>query len=191
MYDVMQLQNSSLSNSLLIKRSQWSSVTHDIRSLTTAQFQDAAKELAAGQPTKDPVVRRLLRNITAIGIQVPGLFFQKLWLRGEIRGLLIREGMPAFWLTINPSDLQNPLVLMLAGAPYSTDMATSAIRKIIATSDPMAVARFFHTTCKAILDGLLGSKPGETGILSDISNYFGVVESNGRGMLHLHALVWA
>jgi hypothetical protein len=99
--------------------------------------------------------------------------------------------MPAFWLTINPSNLQNPLVLMLAGAPYSTNIATSAVHKIIATSDPVAVARFFHTTCKAILDGLLGSKPGETGILSDISNYFGVVESNGHGMLHLHALVWA
>jgi hypothetical protein len=191
MYDVIQLRNSTLGNSLLIKRSQWSSVTRDIRSLTAAQFQDAAKELAAGQPTKDPVVRRLLRNITAIGIQVPGSFFQKLRLRGEIRGLLIREGMPAFWLTINPSDLQNPLVLLLAGAPYSTDTATSAVRQIIATSDPVAVARFFHTTCKAILDGLLGSKPAETGILGDISNYFGVVESNGRGMLHLHALVWA
>jgi hypothetical protein len=99
--------------------------------------------------------------------------------------------MPAFWLTINPSDLQNPLILMLTGAPYSTNIATSAVRKIIATSDPMAVAQFFHTTCKAILDGLLDSKPGETRILSDISNYFGVIESNGRGMLHLHALVWA
>jgi hypothetical protein len=99
--------------------------------------------------------------------------------------------MPAFWLTINPSNLQNPLILILAGALYSTDMATSAIYKIIATSNPVAVAQFFHTTCKAILDGLLGSKPGETRILSDISNYFRVVESNGHGMLHLHALVWA
>jgi hypothetical protein len=27
--------------------------------------------------------------------------------------------MPAFWLTINPADLQNPLVLILAGALYS------------------------------------------------------------------------
>lgn len=45
------------------------------------------------------------------------------------------------------------------------------VRETVATSDPVAVARFFHYTCKAILDGLLGSKPGETGILGDISNY--------------------
>lgn len=54
----------------------------------------------------------------------------------------------------------------------------------------MAVARFFHYTCKGVLDGLFSSKPAEVGILGDISNYFGVVESNGRGMLYLHALVW-
>ena len=41
-----------------------------------------------------------------------------------------------------------------------------------------------------MLDGLLGSKSTEGGILGDTSNYFGVVESNGRGMLHLHTLVW-
>jgi hypothetical protein len=35
-------------------------------------------------------------------------------MRAEIRGLLVREGMPAFWMTINPSDLQNPLVLIRA-----------------------------------------------------------------------------
>jgi len=31
---------------------------------------------------------------------------------------------------------------------------------------------------------------GHVGILGDVSNHYGVVETNGRGMLHLHALVW-
>jgi hypothetical protein len=108
----------------------------------------------------------------------------------EIRGLLVREEMPAFWMTINPSDLQNPLVLIFAGDQHSSDTfptAVPAIHHIVARSDPVAVARFFHSTCKAVLDGLLGSKPNNFGIFGDVSNYFGVVESNGRGMLHLHA----
>jgi hypothetical protein len=96
MYDVIQLRNSSLGNNRLIKPSHWISVTCDINSLTTLQLQDAAKELAAGQSVNDPIIRRLLKNITAIGIQVPGSFFQKLQVSAEIRGLLIREGMPAF-----------------------------------------------------------------------------------------------
>jgi hypothetical protein len=37
-------------------------------------------------------------------------------MRAEIRALLICEGMPAFWMTINLSDLQNLLVLLFAGA---------------------------------------------------------------------------
>ncbi|OJJ51894.1 hypothetical protein ASPSYDRAFT_165466, partial [Aspergillus sydowii CBS 593.65] len=96
----------------------------------------------------DPLIRRLLKNITSIGIHVPGSFYQKLQMRGEIRGSLVREGMPAFWLTVNPSDLQNPLVLTLAGVPLSDSMSTltSDFRRNIVTSDPVAVARFFHCT---------------------------------------------
>jgi hypothetical protein len=193
LYDVIQLRNSCLGNSLLIKRSQWSSITQDLNSLNVDRLQKATEELATNKVTTDPLVRRLLKNITAIGVQVPGSYFQKLQLRAEIRGLLVREGMPAFWLTINPSDLQNPLVLVLAGVHYpmgSSANLPSTVRQVTATSDPVAVARFFNYTCKAVLDGLLGSKPDDMGILGDVSNHFGIVESNGRGMLHLHALVW-
>ncbi|KAL5335625.1 hypothetical protein BJX70DRAFT_311391 [Aspergillus crustosus] len=97
-------------------------------------------------------------------------------------------------MTINPSDLQNPLVLLLARIQYSSDSfqtATPTFQQTIATSNPVAVTRFVHYTCRAMLDGLLRSKPGEPRILSDVSNYFGVVESNGRGMHHLHALIWS
>ena len=71
--------------------------------------------------------------------------------------------MPAFWLTINPSDLQNPFVLRLAGVKCPEGMlptAAAAIRNATATSNPVAVAQFFHHTCKAIFDGLLCSYTG-------------------------------
>ncbi|KAJ6102597.1 hypothetical protein N7486_005024 [Penicillium sp. IBT 16267x] len=152
LYDVIQLRNSCLGNSLLIKRSQWTSVIRDLNSLSSDRLRKAAEELA---------------------------------MRAEIRGLLVREGMPVFWLIINLSDLQNPLCLTDGSTSVS-----SAIRCATVTSDPVAVARFFHCICRAVLDGLLGSKPAEMGILGDVSNYFRVIESNGRAMLHLHTLVW-
>lgn len=37
---------------------------------------------------------------------------------------------------------------------------------------------------------LLATGSEETGIFGDASNHFGVVETNGRGMLHLHTLIW-
>ncbi|KAI7970124.1 hypothetical protein EIK77_000334 [Talaromyces pinophilus] len=91
--------------------------------------------------------------------------------------------MPAFWITINPSDLRNPLVLVLAGVEYSGDIfttANAAIREAAATSNPVAVAEFFHHICKAILDGLFATNTGRIGILGDLSNHFAVVETNGR-----------
>jgi Helitron helicase-like domain at N-terminus len=85
------------------------------------------------------------------------------------------------------------LVLILAGVEYSGDAlasANAAIREAVATSNPVAVAEFFHRVCKAVLEGLFATKIDDLGIVGDVSNYFGVVETNDRGMLHLHGLVW-
>jgi hypothetical protein len=106
---------------------------------------------------------------------------------------MVRFGMPAFWITINPSDLRSPLVIILAGVEYSDDIlsaSNSAIRGATATSNLVAVASFFHYICTAVLEGLFASGRHHTGILGDVSNHYGVVETNGRGMLHLHAMVW-
>jgi hypothetical protein len=194
LYDVIQLRKSAMGNAFLIKRQNWQSTINDIDSLTVPQLQDAAKIVATGQRIDDPIIRRLLRNIQPIGMQVPGSFAQKLRMRSEIRGLITRYGMPAFWITINPSDLRNPLVLILAGVEYSGDnlaTANAAIREATAVSNPVAVAEFFHHVCKAILEGLFATNTGRIGILGDLPNHFAVVEANGRGMLHLHGLARA
>jgi hypothetical protein len=97
--------------------------------------------------------------------------------------------MPAFWININPSDLRNPLVLILAGIEYSgghTTTANGAIREAAATSNLVAVAEFFHHVCRTILDGLFATNTGQIGDLGNLFNHFAVVETNVRGMLHLH-----
>lgn len=193
LYDVIQLRRSSLGNTLLVKRQNWRSAKDDIASLTVKQLQDAATAVSNGQLINDPTVRRLQRELTSIGMLVPESFSQKLMMRSYIKGLIVRYGMPAIWITINPSDLRNPLVLILAGIEIPEDVlstANAAIRHATATSNPVAVAKFFNHTCKAIFDGLFRSGTGQIGILGQVSNHFGVVETNGRGMLHFHALVW-
>src|SRR6267378_1932906 len=193
LYDVIQLRRSSLANSILIKRQHWRSTIKDISLLTVDQLLNAAKALAAGGKIEDPRVKRLQKNLISIAKHVPGSFAQKLVMRSNIRGIIVRYGMPGFWITINPSDLRNPLVVILAGVEYSGDIfaaANAAIRHAAATSNPVAVAEFFHHVCKAVLEGLLATASEQMGILGDVSNHFGVVETNGRGMLHLHTLVW-
>src|SRR5438045_337225 len=193
LYDVLQLRASTLGNTLLVKRQDWMSTKEDITSLTVDQLQDAAKSVANGQSIDNPIIQRLQRDLTTIGMRVPESFSQKLKMRSKIRGLITRYGMPAFWMTINPSDLRNPLVLILAGVEcpeHILSRTNAAIRHATATSNPVAVAQFFNHICKGIFKSLLRSHTGEIGILGEVENYFGVVETNGRGMLHLHALIW-
>lgn len=59
-------------------------------------------------------------------------------MRSEIRGIIVRYGMPAFWITINTSDLRNPSVIILAAAEYTGGILSTAnavIRETIATSN--------------------------------------------------------
>lgn len=114
-------------------------------------------------------------------------------MRTEIKGLIVRGTIPAIWATINPSDLRNPLVLILAGIEIPTDSlftAIAATRHTTANSNPVAVAQFFNHMYKAIFGGLIQYGTGQIGILEQVANHYGVVETNGRGMLHLHVLIW-
>jgi hypothetical protein len=190
LYDVLQLRKSSLGHKILVKRQNWKTTKDDVASLTVERLQNAAKAIAHGQPINDPTILKLLRNLTTIGTPVPQSFSQKLTMRSKIRGLIVRGGMPAIWITGNPSDLRNPLVLLLAGVEIAPPAANAAMRHAIATSNPVAVAQFFHHTCKGIFDGLLRSHTGQAGIFGQVSNHFAVVETNGRGMLHFHGLIW-
>ncbi|KAJ5664585.1 hypothetical protein N7507_005316 [Penicillium longicatenatum] len=181
------------SRRLVLRRRHWSTTTGDISSLTEDRLHSALKDLEIHHEIKDLALSRLLHVMKAIALRVPGSFAQKLRMRSEIRGLIVRFGMLACWITINPSDLRSPLVIILAGVEYSDDIlsaSNSAIRGATATSNPVAVASFFHSVCIAVLDGLFASGRDRTGILGDVSNHYGVIETNGRGMLHLHAMVW-
>src|SRR5579871_2826950 len=114
-------------------------------------------------------------------------------MRLHIRALFIEYGPAAFWLTINPSDLRDPLVVKLAGIILPNDgfeRANAAFRRKTANMNPAAIAVFFHKVCTGILEALISPSEGAMGIFGQVSTYFGVVETNGRGMLHLHCLVW-
>jgi Helitron helicase-like domain at N-terminus len=52
------------------------------------------------------------------------------------------------------------------------------------------VAVFFYHIIKAFFAAFLRTRTGESGILGEVSHYAGVVETNGRGMLHLHGFIW-
>jgi Helitron helicase-like domain at N-terminus len=105
-------------------------------------------------------------------------------------------------LTINPSDLHDPIAQVFAGEEIDLDKFESTLgpnkdeRAKNIADNPYASAKFFHFIIQTILETLLQIRItnykvlGEMGILGRVSAYFGTVESQGRGTLHLHILIW-
>jgi PIF1-like helicase/Helitron helicase-like domain at N-terminus len=193
LYDVIQRRRSALGNSLLVKRSDYDAVQEVLSSLTYERLVTAAQSLSSEQKTSDPAIASLRQAIEIVASKVPNSFTEKQEMRLHLRGLFIEYGLAAFWLTINPSDLRDPLVLKLAGVTIPQDglkRTNAALRRKIATMNPAAIAVFFNKVCTGVLEALISPGEGRVGIFGEVSTYFGVVETNGRGMLHLHCLVW-
>lgn len=102
-------------------------------------------------------------------------------------------GMLVLWITLNPSDLKNKLVLTLAGMRLDINqesIITANIHSAMATMNLIAVAQLFEVTCSAIFNNLLQSNSLDRGLFGPISTYFSIVETNDQNMLYLHCLVW-
>jgi Helitron helicase-like domain at N-terminus len=193
LYDVMQRRQSALGNSLLVKRGDYRAVQEIMSSLSYERLIAAAQSLRETKTTSDPAIATLRRAIETVASRVPNSFAEKREMRLLLRGLLIEFGLAAFWLTINPSDLRDPLVLKLAGVTVPQDglqKADAAWRRKTAHMNPAAIAVFFDKVCTGVLEALIRPGDDKIGIFGEVSTYFGAVETNGRGMLHLHCLVW-
>ena len=193
MYDVVQRRQAALGNSIVVKRKDWESAQAAISTLTFDRLAAAAKSVQETNSHDDPIITQLENQIQTIASQVPQSFALMRAARVHMRALFVSDGVPGYWMTINPSDLSCPLVITLAGVTLTCDeLSTQArrIRRLTAQMNPVAVAQFFHHVCAGVFDALLAAGKDRTGILGEVSNYFGVVETNGRGMLHLHSLIW-
>src|SRR5437762_7500158 len=99
-FDTLQTRKSALGNAILVQCRDWQDVQDQLRSLTSERLERAACELQATHRMQDPLVVKLLSFIRGIGTPVPNSFQQKIRMRQEIRSLLVRYGMPAFWFTL-------------------------------------------------------------------------------------------
>ncbi|KAI0745187.1 hypothetical protein C8Q76DRAFT_688363 [Earliella scabrosa] len=66
----------------------------------------------------------LLQLVNRVGMvmhDIPGTSGYKMRMRNEIRALVNHKGTPAFFVTLNPSDIHNPIVRLLAGENISLE----------------------------------------------------------------------
>ncbi|XP_044720116.1 PIF1-like helicase domain-containing protein [Hirsutella rhossiliensis] len=118
-------------------------------------------------------------------------------MRRKIQSLIVGYGVPAIWFTINPNDITNPVKLRLAAyrtrdpdaaEEFLEGLGDAYKRARLAISDPMSSAVFFHREMKLFFDHYV--KVGEESVFGRIGKYYGAVETNERGALHVHGLLW-
>jgi hypothetical protein len=107
--------------------------------------------------------------------------------------MTVMNGPPSLWITINPTDTQDPVAQVFAGEDINLDNFDNTVgpdthtRACIIAGDPYAAAKFFHFTVKIVLEELFGIKGHhhlssiqcQEGIYGMVKGYIGMVEAQG------------
>lgn len=173
-----------------------------LNSICLEDLRQAAEEERKGLPISNPAVSLLRRCINTSAIRVPGSNQQRIALRSKIRSTIAYLAPPNLWITINPHDIDDPIAHIFAGNDIDMDNfsksagPSSAERSKTIAADPYAAAKFFHFLINVILQTLFGISVtnfkviSSDGIFGPLNAYIGTVESQGRGTLHLHMLLF-
>ena len=134
------------------------------------------------------LLNKFLHQLRIVGGAVAGSEWEKSKWRHRMHAIMVMKGLPLFFITVNPADLHSPVFLLFAGelGEVTTVPLPPLPRRCAAVAkDPVSCARFFHFVITRFLADLL-----QGGVLGPLDEYFGTVETQGRGSLHLHLLVW-
>ena len=194
-FDIQHRHQVNSAANIIVSRSNWKQKSQDIHSLTEKQLHIATKELENNLPVTIKPVFSLLACCSAIGHFIPLSNENRNRMRANIKGNIIRFGLPAIWLTINPADLAHPILCKIAGVSLSpslnlTPSQIQLLKSKTATTNPVASAQFFHKMITSFYDTLVMPVDGSVGVFGDIESYFSTTETNGRDALHLHGFLW-
>ncbi|KAF1807904.1 hypothetical protein P152DRAFT_469266 [Eremomyces bilateralis CBS 781.70] len=169
-----------------VARKDFPAVERIVRSLNAERLERAKAELEISRTTSDEDVNQLLKSLES-----------RLSMRRKIQSLIIRYGIPAIWFTLNPNDITNPIKLRLAAyrtrdpevaEAFLTSLDLAYKRARLAISDPLSSAIFFYREISLFFKHYV--KIGEDSVFERINEYFGAVETNERGSLHVYGLFW-
>lgn len=201
-FGIEQKRAALYSAKLQMKRKDFEADTFSIASLTVQDLQDAEKEESLNIPISDPRVKALRKHVFAASGRVMGSNSSRASYRGQIWGGILWLRPPTLWITINPSDLHDPVAQVFAGEEINMDQFVAHLgpdsnkRARNLAKDPYAATKYFHFIIKTLLETMYGIKVlqnrvvSNMGVLGRLSGYFGVIEAQGRGSLHVHMFLW-
>ena len=195
-FNVLQKRDVSLHTSILVRQSGFHGVAAQMDQLTHDSLVKLLESIRNKTSLSDPSLKVLLNNLSSTGGKIHGSPYCKKSYRREILGMMVHFGMPAFFITISPATIHSPILLHLAGEDIDLDnvlvinLPSPHERAKIVAQDPVAAAQFFNIVIDAFTTYLLGYNQTDGGIFGQIAGYFGCIEEQGTGTLHIHMLVW-
>lgn len=193
-FDILQWRQILNGVQFCIKNS--STVDSDIiKNLTLQKLNDAISAKLSGE-YNDPISSTLARSMNIIGKAAPFSQFSKRKNLHELHATLINKGSPSFYITITPDETKNVLAYVLQlknpkDFDWSRDyqnITSSKSRQNLSKENPTGSTIFFHTLISTLLNQMFSING--PGLLGNISSYYGMVETQGRGTLHVHILFW-
>lgn len=192
-FNILQRRTACFHAQLMTSRPYFQQSAQLIESLSSEDIATALANISKApySTITDERINMLMKHIKVVGGHVMGSAHSRSALRIKIHSLCFNLGLPSLFLTINPADIHNPLALYFAGVDLNLDkilpetLGTSYERAQIIATHPVATAKFFNCLIKSILKNLVLG-----GVLGPTKAYFGTVENQGRGSLHLHLLIW-
>ena len=193
LFNITQRRQACWNATLMASRSYFQDAASDLQTLTSKEIEAALVSVTKKtfSSVTNPRINMLIRQIKTVGGSVMGSAYSRAALRTQIHALIFSQGLPSIFMTINPADIHSRVALYFAGVDLDLDtiipetIPSTYERAQIIASHPVATAHFFNVLITSILKCMV-----EKGVLGPIKAYFGTVESQGRGSLHLHILMW-
>ena len=192
-FNILQRRTACFHARLMTSRPHFQQSAQLLESLSSADIAAALASISKGTSMRvtDPRVKSLMQHIKVVGGHVMGSAYSRSTLRTKIHSLCFNVGLPSLFVTINPADIHSPVALYFAGVNLDLDkilperLGTSYDRAKIIANHPVLTAKFFNCLINNILKCLI-----QGGVVGPVKAHFGTVESQGRGSLHLHLLIW-
>jgi Helitron helicase-like domain at N-terminus len=126
-FGILQRREALLSARLQMNRRAFEREANVLATITKEKLLHAQKEEQQNLPISDPTVRLLRKKVQGALTRVTGSNESRFQMRGQIWSTTVYLGPPSLWITINPSDINNPIAQIFAGENIDCGLMSSTL----------------------------------------------------------------
>ena len=167
-----------------------------LANLSICDLQEAQVDEEAHQPIRNEHVQHLRHHLYATSSRIMASPKMRTTCCSQIWGGCLWMRSPSLWMTINPLDYEDPIAQIFAGEKIDMDSFFESMGPNPCQREMwqmihlhLQLFQFYHMDDIETLLGIHVSNrqvESRSGIFGLVNGYFGVVEAQGRGSLHMH-----